>query len=96
MKGGVQGKDGFAFDTRLENPLSGSAAKGIEKKLKEFQVTIVRPRASAKIKTVGGMIALEENAEKEFEQIGSDIAKNLLSSLIDSKTQSRNLTAYRV
>jgi flavorubredoxin len=75
----LQGKDGFAFDTKLENPLSGSAAKGIEKKLKEFQVTIVRPRASAKIKTVGGKIALDENAEKEFEQIGSEIAKNLLS-----------------
>jgi flavorubredoxin len=74
----LKGKDGFAFDTRLGNPLAGSAAKGIEKKLKEFQVTIVRPRASANIKTVGGKTGLEENAEKEFEQIGSEIAKNLL------------------
>jgi flavorubredoxin len=73
----LQGKDGFAFDTRLEYPLSGSAAKGIEKKLKEFKVKIVRPRASAKVRITSGTAVLVENSEKEFEQIGSEIAKNL-------------------
>ena len=71
----LQGKKGFAFDTRLDNLLAGSAAKGIEKKLKEFKMTVIRPHASAKIKTVKGTAVLEENAEKEFEQIGIEIAK---------------------
>lgn len=71
----LQGKKGFAFDTGFGKLLAGSAAKGIEKKLKVFQLTIVRPKATAKIKMVSGKTILEENAEKEFEQIGSEIAK---------------------
>jgi len=70
----LRGKKGFAFDTRIGNRLAGSAAKGIEKRLEDLQVTIVRPRASAEIRTTGGQTMLKENAEKEFEQIGSEIA----------------------
>ena len=70
----MQGKKGFAFDTGFGKMLAGSAAKGIEKKLMELQVTIIRPRATAKIKTVEGKTVLTENAEKEFEQIGEEIA----------------------
>lgn len=70
----LQGKKGFAFDTRLGSPLSGSAAKGIEKRLQKHEVSIIRPHASSKIKTIEGKAVLEENAEKEFEQIGNEIA----------------------
>ena len=70
----LRGKKGFAFDTRIGNLLAGSAAKGIEKKLEALQVTIIRPRTSAKIKATEGRTVLEENAEQEFKQIGSEIA----------------------
>jgi flavorubredoxin len=69
----LRGKKGFAFDTRLKSRFAGSAANGIEKKLKELGVAIIRDYASA---IVGGTEGpLEENAEKRFEQIGSEIAK---------------------
>ena len=69
----LRGKKGFAFDTRLKSRFAGSAANGIEKKLKELGLTIIRDYASA---IVGGTEGpLEENAEKRFEQIGSEIAK---------------------
>jgi flavorubredoxin len=70
----LRGKKGFAFDTRIGNRLAGSAAKGIENRLGDLQVSIIRPRASATIKTVEGKTVLEENAEKQFEQIGKEIA----------------------
>jgi flavodoxin len=73
----LKGKKGFAFDTRLGNRLAGSAAKGIEKKLEELQVTIIRPRASAEIKTIEGQPVLKEGSEKEFEQIGAEIAAKI-------------------
>jgi flavorubredoxin len=69
----LRGKKGFAFDTRLKSRLAGSAANGIEKKLKELGLTIVRDYASAIVAGMEG--PLEENAEKRFEQIGSEIAK---------------------
>ena len=69
----LRGKKGFAFETRLKSRFAGSAANGIEKKLKELGVTIIRDYASA---IVGGTEGpLEENAEKRFEQIGSEIVK---------------------
>jgi len=69
------GKKGFAFDTRLKSRFAGSAANGIEKKLKKLGVTIIRGYASA---IVGGAEGpLEENSERNFEQIGSEIAKTV-------------------
>jgi flavorubredoxin len=69
----LRGKKGFAFETRLKSRFAGSAAKGIEKKLKELGMTIVRGYTSA---IVGGTEGpLEENAETKFEEIGSEIAK---------------------
>jgi menaquinone-dependent protoporphyrinogen IX oxidase len=43
----LRGKRGFAFDTRFDVPLSGSAGKFIEKSLERLGVEIVRPHASA-------------------------------------------------
>jgi len=69
----LQGKKAFAFDTRLKSRFAGSAAKGIEKQLKKLQMTIIKPYASAIVKGAQG--PLEEEAEKKFNQIGSEIAK---------------------
>jgi len=69
----LRGKKAFAFDTRLKSRLAGSAAKGIENKLKKLQMTIIKPHASAIVKGVKG--PLEEGAEEKFTQIGSEIAK---------------------
>jgi flavorubredoxin len=69
----LRGKKGFAFETRLKSRFAGSAANGIEKKLKELGVTIIRDCAYAIVRGTEG--PLEENAEKRFEQIGSEIAK---------------------
>lgn len=43
----LRGKHGFAFDTKLESRLSGSASKFIEKKLQDLGLQIIRSRASA-------------------------------------------------
>ena len=67
----LQNKKAFAFDTRLR--ARGSAAKGIENRLKKLQMIIIKPYASAIVKGMEG--PLEEDAEKNFTQIGSEIAK---------------------
>jgi len=69
----LQGKKAFAFDTRLKSRFAGSAAKGIEKQLKKLHMKIIKPYASAIVKGAQG--PLEEDAEKKFNQIGSEIAK---------------------
>lgn len=71
----LKGKKGFAFDTRLKSRFAGSAAKGIEGRLKDLGLTIVKPRASAIVKDKEG--PLEEGAEETFKQIGGELAKAL-------------------
>ena len=75
----LKGKHGFAFDTKLDSRLSGSAAKFIEKKLAELGVDIILPHASAivmsekkKTDRVGEAI-LREGMEDLFESIGKEI-----------------------
>lgn len=46
----LPGKRGFAFDTRLEGRMSGSAGKFIERSLERLGVKIVRPHASALVR----------------------------------------------
>jgi hypothetical protein len=43
----LRGKRGFAFDTRFDLPMAGSAGKFIEKSLEQLGVEIVRPHTSA-------------------------------------------------
>lgn len=43
----LRGKRGFAFDTRYDVPMSGSAGKVIEKSLERLGVEIARPHVSA-------------------------------------------------
>jgi flavorubredoxin len=75
----LKGRRGFAFDTKLGSPLSGSAAKFIEKKLQEFGLDIIRPRASAIVigqKEKGakiGEVTLKEGMEDLFKQLGKEL-----------------------
>ncbi|MGB8032783.1 MAG: flavodoxin domain-containing protein, partial [Nitrososphaeraceae archaeon] len=67
------GKYGFAFDTKFDSRMSGSAAKFIEEKLKNLGLEIIAPRESAIVfgmnEKEGGAI-LKEGEETRFEQIG--------------------------
>lgn len=47
---GMRGKFGFAFDTRLDGRLSGSAGRYIERQLERIGLGIVRPHASAPVR----------------------------------------------
>ncbi len=73
---GLRGKHGFAFDTKFNGRLSGSASKFIEKKMEDLGFELVRPRQSAIVDKTEG--PLEDGALETFEQIGFDIG-NLLT-----------------
>lgn len=70
----LRGKRAFAFDTRSRFIFSGSAAKGIEGKLRGLGMSIVRPCSSAMVKGVEG--PLEEGAEERFKHIGAEISRS--------------------
>jgi hypothetical protein len=65
----LKGKWGFAFDTKLDSIMAGSAAKFIEKKLTACGVDIIRPRSSAIV------IARKKKEKKEQVKIGEAILK---------------------
>ena len=71
----IRDRKAFAFDTRLESWWAGSAAKGIENRMKKLGMKIVRSRESAIVK--GGEGPLEEGIEETFEQMGVDIAESI-------------------
>jgi flavodoxin len=71
----LEGKFGFAFDTKLDSRLSGSAAKYIEHSLDDDGIYIAAPRESAIVnsKKEGGKIIgaiLKDGEEKRFEALG--------------------------
>jgi len=71
----LSGKFGFAFDTKLGSPLSGSAAKYIERTLSDLGVKMVAPRESAIVSNRRGGsgtpgAVLKEGEEARFEGIG--------------------------
>ena len=74
MKGiDLSGKYGFAFDTKFDSRMSGSAAKFIERELNKLCLDIIAPRESAIVfgqKEKEGGARLKEGEEKRFEQIG--------------------------
>lgn len=76
-KANLGGKKAFAFDTRFRRQLFKSAAEKIEDTLRELPVEIVRTFSSAIVKKSDG--SLEEGEEEGFRQIGSEIAKQILS-----------------
>jgi flavodoxin len=78
----LSGKHGFAFDTKLDSRLSGSAAKHIEKELNNLGLQIIAARESAIVSSSKerGAIAgatLKEGEEKRFEQIGTQVGTAL-------------------
>jgi flavodoxin len=78
----LSGKHGFAFDTKLDWRLSGSAAKFIEKELSNLGLQIIAPRESATVfalKERGAITCatLKEEEEKKFEQVGTQVGTAL-------------------
>jgi flavodoxin len=76
----LSGKRAFAFDTRVDWRLSGSAAKYIEKELEGLGLQIAAPRESAFVSTVreGGTITgakLKKGEEKRFEEVGRKLGE---------------------
>lgn len=72
---GLKERFGFAFDTRFGNPLAGSAAKFIEKKLETIGLNIITPRQSAIVEKTEG--PLEEGEMEAFERIGYEIGNSI-------------------
>ena len=76
----LAGKYGFAFDTKLDSRLSGSAAKFIEKALSNQGLKILAPRESAivfSMKEKGATTGaeLKEGEEEKFEKIGTQLGR---------------------
>ena len=85
----LSGKYGFAFDTKVDSKLSGSAAKFIEKELKSLGLQIVAPRESAivfALKETGTITGakLKEGEDERFKQIGLQVGTELLAKRIPS------------
>ena len=70
----LHNKKAFAFDTKNRSRFLGSAAKGIEKRLKRLGLNIVKPAASAIVKGLKG--PLEDGLEEKFKQIGVELASS--------------------
>ena len=71
---GLRGKKAFAYDTKLSrSSLAGSVGGKIEDTFKGLGLTIVKPHATAVVKSREG--PLEEGAEEAFTQIGAELAK---------------------
>jgi multimeric flavodoxin WrbA len=88
----LKGKCGFAFDTKLDYFMAGSATKFIDKKLKAHGLDIIRPYCSAivigrkekeKKKKEGemkiGETMLKEGMEEVFETVGKELGTLLES-----------------
>ncbi len=75
------GKFGFAFETKYDSRISGSAAKFIEKGLRDLGLEIIVPRASATVIGVKGRpydgAKLKELEEVRFHQIGVQVGASL-------------------
>jgi flavorubredoxin len=68
----LRNKNAFAFDTKRGYRLSGSAAKGIEKRLKRMGMNIAKPYASAIVNDLKG--PLQDGMDEKFKQIGTGLA----------------------
>ena len=72
------GKLGFAFDTKLDSKMSGSASKYIERSLEDQGLYMVARRQSALVTTTrekGAIVGatLKEGEEKRFNELGRRI-----------------------
>jgi flavodoxin len=69
------GKLAAAFDTQLQVPLSGNAAKGIEKKLEKVGFKVVMPPLVTYVE--GKDIHLKEGELEKAKKYAEDLANNL-------------------
>src|SRR5579872_6080111 len=74
----LSGKTAFVFDTKVSPGIFGSAAKYIEKELKNLGVHVLSPRESATVSTTreGGEITgakLKQGEEIRFEEVGKEL-----------------------
>ena len=84
----LKGKYGFAFDTKLGSFMSGSAAKVIEKKLRDMGLEIIKPHISAivigrkekKDQAKVGDAVLKEGMEELFKKVGNELGQLLQQS----------------
>jgi len=80
----LSGKYGFAFDTKVDSRISGSAAKFIEKELDSLGLQLIVRREYAYVNTDKGDgpargARLKEGEETRFEKIGSKIGSAVLA-----------------
>jgi len=74
-KGSLQGRTGFAFDTKIDSRFAGSAAKRIQYKLEKAGLTMTRPPASAFVAGREGPLAA--GSEARFRELGAEIGKEI-------------------
>lgn len=83
------GKLGFAFDTKLGRPLSGSAAKHIERQLKRRGLRMIAPSESAINCGMGSSLSCRPLREEErFREIGREVGTALLRDTDEKKVMS--------
>ncbi len=80
----LSGKYGFAFDTKVDSRLSGSAAKFIEKELGRLGLQLILRREYAYVDVTKGKGAslgarLKDGEEARFEKIGTKIGEAVLA-----------------
>jgi hypothetical protein len=82
----LRGKHGFAFDTKLESRLSGSASKFIEKKLQDLGLEIIRSRDSAIVYMQKKKKEKEKSKETKDNAVAEEIIllKEEMESLFES------------
>ena len=69
----IGARKAFVFDTKVKAWWAGSAAKGIEKRLKKLKMSIVKPHSSAIVTGREGPLA--DGTEEMFKQIGAEVAE---------------------
>ena len=78
----LSAKHAFAFDTRLDWRLSGSAAKFMEKELKALGLQVIAPCESAIVSVLkerGAIVGarIKEGEEERLEQVGRRVGTAL-------------------
>ena len=76
-EGEFSGKLAAAFDTQLQSRLSGSAAKGIEKKLEKLGFRIVMPPLVAYVEGKMNEMQLKEGELEKTKKYAEDLASKL-------------------
>jgi flavodoxin len=71
------GKLAAAFDTQLQAPLSGNAAKGIEKKLKKLGFKIVTPPLVTYVEGKMNEVRLKDGELEKAKKYAEDLASKL-------------------